>query len=102
MEQQPTQFEALTEAVARAGSQEKFAAICGVSQPAVWKWLQVSKRLPPEHVLQVETATEVSRHHLRPDIYPIVDASKLPAFTRTPARAPRRHTSNRPSIVASA
>lgn len=46
------------------------ARICGVSQPAVWKWLQSSKRLPAEYVLRVETATGVSRHALRPDIYP--------------------------------
>jgi DNA-binding transcriptional regulator YdaS (Cro superfamily) len=47
------------------------ARICGVSQAAVWKWLQSSKRLPAEHVLVVEAKTGVSRHHLRPDIYPI-------------------------------
>lgn len=26
--------------------------------------------LPPEHVLKVEAATGISRHELRPDIYP--------------------------------
>jgi len=46
------------------------ADICGVSQTAVWKWLQSSKRLPAEYVLRVEAATAVSRHSLRPDIYP--------------------------------
>ncbi|WCM29821.1 helix-turn-helix domain-containing protein [Sphingomonas sp. QA11] len=46
------------------------ARICGVGQPAVWKWLQSGKRLPAEHVLTVERDTGVSRHHLRPDIYP--------------------------------
>jgi DNA-binding transcriptional regulator YdaS (Cro superfamily) len=69
MKQSP--FEALCSAVDRAGGQSALARICGVGQPAVWKWLQSSKRLPAEHVLAVEAATKVSRHHLRPDIYPV-------------------------------
>jgi len=64
-------FEALTAAVAKAGGQAATARICDVSQPAVWKWLQSGKRLPAEHVLAVEAATGVSRHLLRPDIYPL-------------------------------
>jgi DNA-binding transcriptional regulator YdaS (Cro superfamily) len=65
-----TPFEALEIAVKRAGSQAKMAELCGVSQTAVWKWLQSSKRLPAEHILAVERATGVSRHDLRPDIHP--------------------------------
>jgi len=65
-----TPFEALQAALAAAGSQSELARICSVSQPAVWKWLQSSKRLPAEYVLRVEAATGVSRHVLRPDIYP--------------------------------
>lgn len=65
-----TPLEALEAAVNRAGSQASLARICGVSQPAVWKWLQSSKRLPAEHCLAVEAATGVSKHLLRPDIYP--------------------------------
>jgi DNA-binding transcriptional regulator YdaS (Cro superfamily) len=67
----PTPFEALQTALERAGSQSELARICCVTQPAVWKWLQSSKRLPGEHVLKVEEATGVSRHHLRPDLYPV-------------------------------
>ncbi|WP_312312350.1 transcriptional regulator [Sphingobium yanoikuyae] len=63
-------FEALKDAVAKAGGQAATARICGVSQPAVWKWLQSGKRLPAEHVLAMEAETRVSRHLLRPDIYP--------------------------------
>lgn len=70
MEQTATPFEALQAAVGRAGSQSAMARICGVGQPAVWKWLQSSKRLPAEHVLTVERETGVSKHILRPDIYP--------------------------------
>lgn len=43
----------------------------GVSQPTVWRWLNQSKQLPAEHVLTAEAATGVSRHLLRPDIYPL-------------------------------
>ncbi len=60
----------LKTAVLKSGSQSAFARLCGVSQTAVWKWLQSAKRLPAEHVLKVEQATGVSKHLLRPDIYP--------------------------------
>ena len=70
MEQEPTPFEALTQAVEIAGGQSALGRICGKAQPTVWKWLQTSKRLPAEHVLDVEDATGVSRYFLRPDIYP--------------------------------
>lgn len=66
----PTRYEALENAIARAGSQQAFADILGVSQPTVWRWLNQSKRIPAEYVLRVEAATGVSRHLLRPDIYP--------------------------------
>ncbi|NBC35527.1 hypothetical protein GTZ99_03040 [Novosphingobium sp. FSY-8] len=66
-----TPYEALMLAVDRAGSQSALARELGTSHTAVWKWVQSSKRLPAEHVLAVEAATGVSRHHLRPDIYPI-------------------------------
>lgn len=64
-------YEALCEAVERADGQSGLARICNVTQPAVWKWLQSSKRLPAEHVLPVEKATGVPRYLLRPDIYPV-------------------------------
>lgn len=65
-----TPSEALHVAVAATGSQSAFAALVGVKQPAVSKWLRENKPLPPEHVLAVEAATGVSKHDLRPDIYP--------------------------------
>lgn len=69
-----TPFEALKLAVDAAGGQSATARICEVTQPAVWKWLQSGKRLPAEHVRAVEAATGVSRHLLRPDIYPLSEA----------------------------
>jgi hypothetical protein len=38
----------------------------GVTRAAVTKW----KRVPAERVLAVEAITGISRHDLRPDIYP--------------------------------
>lgn len=70
MDTHPTPFEALMTAVDKAGSQAEIARIAGVSPTAVWKWVQSSKRVPPEFVLKIEAATGVSRHDLRPDIYP--------------------------------
>jgi len=49
-----------------------------VSPTAVWKWVQSGKRLPAEHVLVVEHATGISRHLLRPDIYPADLAPRTP------------------------
>lgn len=81
-----TPNEALTEAVARLGGQSALARLCGKAQPTVWSWVQNSKPLPAEFVLRVEAATGVSRHLLRPDIYPIEE---------TPA--PRFHGVDRPA-----
>ena len=52
------------------GSQSALARLCGVSQQSVSKWVLLDKELPAAHVLKVEEATGISRHDLRPDIYP--------------------------------
>ncbi len=62
--------EALALAVRRAGSQVALAKILGTRQSTIYTWLNSSGRLPAEMVLRVEAATGVSRHDLRPDIYP--------------------------------
>ncbi|MEJ2410018.1 MAG: YdaS family helix-turn-helix protein [Novosphingobium sp.] len=62
---------ALTTAIARIGSQSALARLIGVAQQSVSAWVLSGKRLPAEHVLVVEAATGVSRHDLRPDIYPV-------------------------------
>lgn len=71
MDEPLTPFEALQRAVDAAGGQSATARLLNISQGAVWKWLNSSKRLPAEHVIAVEAATGVSRHLLRPDIYPL-------------------------------
>lgn len=63
--------EALSRAIAAAGSQAALASKIGVSQAHVSYWLVSSKSgVPANKVIDIERATGVSRHDLRPDIYP--------------------------------
>lgn len=75
--------DALAAAVDLVGGQAKLARILGVTQPNVWHWLHKSERVPGEYVLKIEAATggRVSRHDLRPDLYPktITDHRPVPA-----------------------
>lgn len=96
----PSPFEALHLAIAKAGSQAEIARIAGVSPTAVWKWVQSSKRVPAEFVLKIEAATGVSRHDLRPDIYPrecMVDRNVGTRFTGVD-----RHADTRQPVARSA
>jgi DNA-binding transcriptional regulator YdaS (Cro superfamily) len=65
-----TSLNALKRAVKIAGGQTALGRACGKKQQHVWNWLNKSRRVPAEDVLAVEAATGVSRHDLRPDIYP--------------------------------
>ncbi|WP_242148887.1 transcriptional regulator [Sphingomonas sp. BAUL-RG-20F-R05-02] len=65
-------------AVRKAGSQSAFGRLLGKSQSTVREWLK--RELPPEFVLKVEAQTGVSRHDLRPDIYPREGVSPAPGF----------------------
>jgi DNA-binding transcriptional regulator YdaS (Cro superfamily) len=60
---------ALRKAIKVAGSQGKLAKAIGKTQGHVCKWLERNE-IPAEVVLKIESATGVSRHDLRPDIYP--------------------------------
>lgn len=53
-------------------TQTEFAERCDVSQGMVWQWLNKKRRVAAERVLTVEAATggKVSRHEIRPDLYP--------------------------------
>jgi DNA-binding transcriptional regulator YdaS (Cro superfamily) len=87
--------DALRESVRLLGSQQAVADICGVTQTAVWKWLQAKKPLPAEHVLAVEAATGISRHELRPDIYPI--EPPRPSVANADEQSPAAEVSPRPA-----
>lgn len=68
---------ALREACDLAGGQKSLAARIGTTQSMVWYWLVRSKRgVPGEFVLAVEAVTGISRHALRPDIFPEPDPKK--------------------------
>ena len=76
---------ALKAAIDALGSQVALSALIGVGQPAISKWLAKGSQLPPEYVLTVERATGISKHDLRPDIYPR-DLVSPPANDLEPAR----------------
>lgn len=65
-----TPYQALEKAIEIAGGQSALARVCGLSQTAVWKWKQSSKRVPGDYVLSVEAATGIPCSVLRPDIFP--------------------------------
>ncbi len=62
--------QALAKAIKEAGGQAALARLCKTSQPLVWYWLHNAKQVPATYVLTIEAATSVSKHDLRPDIYP--------------------------------
>lgn len=62
-------MKAIERAVEKAGGQQALADKCGVKYQAVQKWIR--NGVPAERVLDIESATGISRHELRPDIYPI-------------------------------
>ena len=61
-----TRDAALDRAIKTAGSSAALAAAIGVTPQAVSQW----RRTPMLQTLKVEKATGVSRHELRPDLYP--------------------------------
>lgn len=64
--------EALEKAITIAGGQTALAKLIGRDQRTIWAWLNMTKRVPAEMVLSIEKAVsgQVTRHELRPDIYP--------------------------------
>lgn len=56
-------------------NQSRFAAAIGTSQQLVSYWKRHRKALPAEFVLRAEQATGISRHELRPDLYPAEQAA---------------------------
>lgn len=57
-------------AVERLHTQAAMARIAGKTQGAVSKRIAAGLACWPENVLAIEEATGISRHDLRPDIYP--------------------------------
>ncbi|VXC80069.1 transcriptional regulator [Sphingomonas sp. 8AM] len=68
----------LARAVRAAGSQSAFGRMIGRRQSTIFLWLNNDTPLPAELVLLVERETGISKHDLRPDIYPHAQASGMP------------------------
>ena len=62
-------IKALKKAIDLAGGQTALAADIGKTQGHISKWLERGY-IPAECVLPIERVTGVSRHELRPDLYP--------------------------------
>ena len=73
------ELDSLEEAIRIAGSQSELARQIGVAQASVWKMLHKAQRASAEFVLKIEGATGISRHDLRPDLYPREDTPALPS-----------------------
>lgn len=56
----------LLHAAAKVGGMAQLAGKMNIARQAIYQW----KRIPAERVLTVENLTGVSRHELRPDLYP--------------------------------
>ena len=63
-------FDVFRRAVGIAGSQAKFAKGVGCTQGNISQLLRNRRELPAQFVLKAEAETGVSRHELRPDLYP--------------------------------
>ena len=57
----------LAGAIEKAGGARKLAKKLGISSQAISQWT----RVPVNRVLAVEALTQVPRHELRPDVYPV-------------------------------
>lgn len=56
----------LQQAIEASGNGKALAGRIGVTPQALSQW----SRVPPRRVLDVERVSGVSRHQLRPDLYP--------------------------------
>lgn len=59
----------IEKAVLKAGSQSALARALSITPQAVSRMCALN-RVPAERVLDIERLTGVSRHELRPDLYP--------------------------------
>lgn len=69
----PVGLDALEEAISQAGGVTQLARLMGVSYQLVQGWRAPGRKYatPAEYVLRAEAASGVSRHRLRPDLYPL-------------------------------
>lgn len=65
---------ALSRAIKAAGGTKALGDAIGISSQAISQW----HICPPRRVLAVESASGVSRHDLRPDLYPPASSEARP------------------------
>lgn len=70
------QFNALKKCQKAAGSDSQLGRDLGIPQSTMWRIINVYRKLPAEYVLQAEKRYGVSRHDLRPDLYPVEELQK--------------------------
>lgn len=102
MERTPTRFEALTACRDAAGSDSQLARDLKVAQPTVWRWMNQTKQMPVDYVLTAERLYGVSKHDLRPDIYPreiMVDQGTEDRFCGIDLRAGERREVDRRTVA---
>lgn len=76
--QLPLALEAFDRAIRLSGSQSALAKICDCTPGNISQLVLKGRPLSTKFVLKVEAATGISRHDLRPDIYPREDPSHSP------------------------
>ena len=66
-------MEGLEKAIALLGGQSALGRALGIKQQLVWNWLNRTRKVPAEYAIPIEKATDgrISRHQIRPDLYPI-------------------------------
>ena len=69
----------IEQVIAAAGGTAMLAQRLGIQAPSIYSW----RRVPPNRVLAIEAVTGISRHELRPDLYP-PDVPKRRAKRPTP------------------
>jgi DNA-binding transcriptional regulator YdaS (Cro superfamily) len=60
---------------AKHGRITRLAEALGVPHSVAWRYCKGHRLVPAERALAIEEATGISRHDLRPDIYPREDAA---------------------------
>lgn len=89
MDIQPTRYEALIACCKKAGSISQLGRDLDIPQSTMSRIVNQSKQLPAEYVLRAEALYGVSRHHLRPDIYPVRELHHSHRFNGVDRRANR-------------
>ena len=67
-----TNMSAIDKAIKKAGNQSALSRLIGVAQQNISYWVK-NNQVPASFVLKIEKETGISRHELRPDLYPLED-----------------------------